>query len=120
MRKCDTAINYLEISNKNSRKNTILAKLDLIVIKAMKENVTKEELLEYISEVDKNHAMNSEIDLLYKIREEGIFVPKCFECSTCLFKANCCYKLYEKINTSISFADETLDEKFNKFIELIS
>ena len=64
MRKCDTAINYLEISNKNSRKNTILAKLDLIVIKAMKENVTKEELLEYISEVDKNHAMNSEIDLL--------------------------------------------------------
>ena len=86
----------------------------------MKENVTKEELLEYISEVDKNHAMNSEIDLLYKIREDGIFVPKCFECSSCLFKANCCYKLYEKINTSISFADETLDEKFNKFIELIS
>ena len=120
LRKYDAAINYLEISNKNSRKNTILAKLDLIVIKAMKENVTKEELLEYISEVDENHAMNSEIDLLYKIREDGIFVPKCFECSSCLFKANCCYKLYEKINTSISFADETLDEKFNKFIELIS
>lgn len=120
LNKYDIALKYMDMSNKNSRCNSLISKINILAIKAMEDGVGLNALLEFIKPVDFNGNLEKEITNLYRIQKNGIDIPRCYECKKCSFNDMCQISIVRQIHKNILQKHIDLDYEFQCFSKRVT
>lgn len=119
LKEYDIAEKYIDIYNVDARVNEVIRQVDKVIIKAFKEEVRDEQIMEYFCGFGSNEKIIEEVNNLIRIHKNGFKIPSCPNCETCNLRGKCCYATWEKLQTSMIQSDHNyMNEDFRKFIAL--
>ncbi len=119
LKEYDIAEKYIDIYNVDARVNEVIRQVDKVIIKAFKEEVRDEQIMEYFCGFGSNEKIIEEVNNLIRIHKNGFKIPSCPNCETCNLRGKCCYDTWEKLQTSMIQSDHNyMNEDFRKFIAL--
>jgi len=86
-----------EVAKMYLLKSTYLKDYDVFIYEAIEAGVSENELNKYIDNIGFNNAIKKRIEYLYKIKQNGVKYPFCFDCKNCDTKKYCLYEDVIKI-----------------------
>lgn len=114
----DVADKYLSKYNKEARISDKIVKMDAMIMSGIRHNVSKQQLLEFAKLSDVKGNLSAEINKIFNIKEQGMQLPCCPDCSFCSYKEVCSYPEWNKIQTKMKEqSSECCEKQLMEFIK---
>ena len=117
LKKFDIAQKYIQIYNHSAQINATISKADNLIILALSKNITKKDLIDYISPIDTNKIIAREIENIYSIIDCGLKLPSCPMCGKCYYSGVCSYTVWKSVQDKINaYGNDHCEKEFADFI----